>query len=116
MSDPILHQMGAGAIFVFALQKLKKAQWFPYLTEHSDQINRTVSILFSAATAIGIEIVHTGNLMNGGQLVITYPSLASMMDVIIHFAAQFVIQEGVYKNIAYSPKPELKVLLAKAGE
>ena len=88
MNDTLLaHQIGLAAAAVYVIQLLK-ASPIPWFNQHSDALNRFVSVLIALATAIGLTMNVHGNLSTGGSIMITFPSLPVILDGASHFLAQ----------------------------
>ena len=93
MNETVLgHQVGAAAILVWAMQKIKGR--YP---QFNGNMARWVSIAYAAVVALGIQVVIHGNFEYGwtGQFVI--PPVTQMFDVVVHFSAQYAISHGLYK-------------------
>ena len=98
MTDTLSYQAGLAMAAVYLIQWLKGANWFPWLTRHTDLANKVVSFVLALFTAAGIEWHTTGTAMTGGSITITYPALSVVFTGVIRFITQIGLQEGFYRN------------------
>jgi hypothetical protein len=100
------HQFGISVAVVHTLEWLKRAGWFPWLTDHSTTVLRLISILAALATSAGFKII-SGDAGHGWNIFI--PPVAVVLDTLVHATAQFGAQEGYY-NIVIKADGILKSL------
>lgn len=101
------HQFGVSVAVVHILEWLKRAGWFPWLTQNSTTVLRLISILVAAGTSAGFKIV-SGDWQHGVTLFI--PPLSVLVDVVIHTVAQYGAQHGYY-NLAVKSDGVLQTIL-----
>jgi len=70
-----------------ALESLKRAAWFPWLTAATAQANRVTSILLAVCAAVGVHATYT----HDGTLTISGLSIVSVL--------QWLLQHGIYKTV-----------------
>ena len=105
MTNEILgDQVGVSVLVVGVLQWLKRQTWFPWITEHTDGLNRAVALAAAFLTSAGFQFAIDGGWQTGGTLTITIPSLTVIFSFLLHAAAQGGIQETLYR-VAVKPKP-----------
>lgn len=97
--DAGITQIGAGVIFVHLLQWLKTTGWVPWFSASSDTLNKCLSAVASAAIAIGVQTHFEGSILSGGQIVISWPMMSSMVDLIFHAASQWAGSQSYYKLV-----------------
>lgn len=94
----LVHQSGFAVISVFALDYLKRAPWFPWLSANSETINRVVSLAVALFTTVGLKVLSSqGNIHTGGVITIAYPSIAVIIDTLMHASTQYGGQELLHK-------------------
>lgn len=99
VQNTVVHQIGLAGILVYLLQGLKRANWFPWIGQHTDTLNRVLSLIAAGIAAVGVEIATTGSLTTGGTLTITYPSWQVMTETGLRFVCQYVLQQAFYKQV-----------------
>jgi len=93
-------QFSATVCFVWAIQQLKKAKWFPLLEQKGQWlIKRGVSIIgaFFIHTSIGYVWNPTLDANGNRHLDLAIPTFAVMAVGLWHWFSQFVIQESWYQ-------------------
>ena len=98
------YQIGISAIVVWILQLAKNSPWFPWITANTDKLNRGLAILLAFLTSVGFHFTMQGSWTTGGQIIIAFPSLLAIVQILLHTAGQGVIQEGIY-NLTVKPTP-----------
>ena len=96
MADIVTTQITASALVVYGIELMKKTSWLPWITRTSDNVNRTVSTLLAAATALGI---HSTFDASRGTLVITGLTMASLLHFGLDWLRSFVFQQMIYKGV-----------------
>jgi hypothetical protein len=87
----------------YLLQWLKKAKWFPLLTERSDKIIKVVwSALVAAGGAVAVTFAFDPTL---GQLTVTGLDWTHMWNGLVAFLTSMLSQQAAYK-----------VMIQKAGD
>lgn len=114
MVDPAMgvsfgDQICTSMIVVWILQQLKKAAWLPWLTQHTDILNRLLSVLLGSIAAAGI--VWTFD-PTAGTLVVHGLTLANGASFLWIVLKQVAFQEGVYKGLV---KPSADAAAAKSA-
>ena len=98
MQDTLISsQLGVSVGVVYAIQLLKKSPWFPWIAQHTDTLNRAVSMVAAFLTSVGFQFAFTGNLQAGGTLVVQVPALSAILSVLLHSLGQVGIQEAFYR-------------------
>src|SRR5690242_19307330 len=100
------HQTGIAFASVYAIQLLKRSNLFPWLRTDTDTLNRVVSVVVAFATAAGIKFAMNGTFATGETITIQVPSLAVVLDTLVHFATQFGMQETIYRLTKQSSAPK----------
>jgi hypothetical protein len=92
-------QFTASATFVWAMQQLKNASWFPLLQKEGQIIfKRAASILAAIFIHTGISHVwNPGTVPGSHVLILTIPPLSVMAVEVWHWLGQYVMQEGWYQ-------------------
>ena len=97
-SDLLAHQAGLAVLIVGSLDYLKRANWFPWLSEHTETLNRLVSVAAAISAAAGLSVVsHHGNWQTGGDLTIVVPPLSTILTGLSHAASQWALTEAGHK-------------------
>jgi hypothetical protein len=81
------------------LEYLKKKTWVPFINEHSNTLNRSLSVVGATLTTLGIHLQWNhdlGTLTISGLTVATIGALA--WGAIKNFAWQEMIYRGIIKN------------------
>lgn len=90
---------GAGTVTVFVMDWIKRTAWIPWINQHSDTLNRVVSLIVAVVTATGIKMVSTGTLHAGGTITITFPAMQVIVNTLVHGGGQFGWQELLHKAL-----------------
>ena len=93
----LTHQLPVALVWVYILDYLKKAAWFPWLTQHTEALNRVASVAFALASAVGIKFAVSGSMTAGGSLSIAFPPVAILLDTAMHAGSGFALQEILHK-------------------
>lgn len=75
------------------LERLKRADWFPVVTRHTDGLNRIVGAVLATAGAVGI---HAG--FADGTLTVTGLEINAIGKAAAAIAAQWAAQEIIYRG------------------
>jgi hypothetical protein len=105
-SIPITELTSAG-ILVFILQQAKR---FSLLGGLGSWTYRIISILWALVSTIIVSMEWSGNLANGGTLILVLPGLGGALVALWHWISQYATQEIVYQATAArmpAPAPEL---------
>lgn len=98
-SNVVVTQATSAAIFVYVMQQLKAASWFPWLKDEGQiALKRVISVLAAITIHTGIHFIWnpgTGEVWR--QVVINLPTPWIMLVTIWHWAGQFVTQELIYQ-------------------
>jgi len=96
-------QVLIGLVASFVIQWLKKASWFPVLTEQSDKILKVVfSALVAAGSAIAVSFSFDPTL---GQLTVTGLTWANVVGGLQAFLIALLAQQFGYRALI-KPVPE----------
>jgi hypothetical protein len=105
------HQFGVSVAVVHILEWLKNSRLAPFFSQRTTVLIRLVALVIAALTSVGFKFaVSQGDLSTGGVLTVAFPSLASIVDVLLHTAAQYGAQKGYYHLAIKQPallSPEL---------
>jgi prenyltransferase beta subunit len=91
------YQAGLAASAVYLIQWLKGANWFPWLSEHTELANRVVASVLAVMSALGIQWTVEGNMNTGGTLTVTLPAISAIINAAIHIVTQLALQQSFYK-------------------
>jgi len=86
-------QAGIAVLATWAINRLKRSKYFPWLSEHSDAANKWVGITIAALASAGLTM--TGDASTGWQ--ITVPPLDQLAGAVIKMAAGIGLQQGAYR-------------------
>jgi len=107
MQETLLpYQIGISAIVVWLLQLAKNSPWFPWVTANTTKLNRAIAVVLAFLTSVGFHFTMTGNLTSGGQVIIAFPSMLAIAQILLHTAGQGAIQEAIYQTTV-KPTPVL---------
>jgi hypothetical protein len=93
--NELASQVTASGIVVWVLQSLKKANWFPWITEHSDTVTRIWAVVLAAATSAGISYTYDPS---AGMLTISGATLAGVLSFLWKVVSALVFQELIYRG------------------
>lgn len=101
-ANVVVTQFTGAAVFVFAMQKLKAASWFPWLkSEGQIWLKRVASIVAAICIHTGISHVwNPGSVPGSHVLIINIPPLATMLVEVWHWIGQYAMQETLYQATA----------------
>ena len=94
----LIDQAGAAIGIVKVIEFLKLNERFPWLNMKTDQWNKLVSYSAAILTTIGFSIAMSGNIHTGGTITITFPSLDSIGQTLLHILIQIGMQDFFYHN------------------
>ncbi len=86
-------QAGIAVLATWAINRLKRSKYFPWLSEHSDAANKWVGITIAALASAGLTM--SGDASTGWQ--ITVPPLDQLAGAVIKMAAGIGLQQGAYR-------------------
>lgn len=104
MNDLVISQVTLSAVAVVVMQWLKKASWFPWLTEQSDRANKAVAAFMAAIAAVGIHYTYDAPT---ATLTFTGISFAALGHGLWHWLQSYAVQETIYKGAFHAPKPTI---------
>jgi hypothetical protein len=109
-ANVVMTQFTSAAVFVWAMQKLKSAPWFPLLkNEGQVWLKRGASIVTALGVHLGISHVWNPGPTEGSHvLIITIPAISVIAVGAWHWLGQYAMQETMYQATAN------KVLAPKA--
>jgi hypothetical protein len=95
-------QFTAAAIFVYVMQKMKAAAWFPLLQDKGQQwMKRGASITCALGAQLGISHVWApGNVPGSHILTIAIPPVTVIAIGAWHWLGQYAMQEVMYQATA----------------
>ena len=98
-SNVVVTQFTGAAMFVYAMQQLKGASWFPLLKQQGQiWVKRGASIVAAIGIHTGIEHVwNPGTIPGSHVLIINIPPLAVIAVTMWHWLGQYAIQETLYQ-------------------
>jgi hypothetical protein len=94
----------SSAVVVFLMQKLKASKWFPLVQEGRATLNRIISVLAAAASAVAIGWAWNPSAR---ALTIQIPTVWGLMIALWHWLNHYALQETIYQATANRtiPKP-----------
>lgn len=93
-ANPVLTQVAYSTVIVTLLQLLKKAAWFPWLTEQSKNVSRLFAAFLSMCAGVGI---HATWSHTNGTLLITGLSFYAILGFFGAWLKSHCVQEGIYR-------------------
>lgn len=90
---------------IMGIEMLKRAGWFPWLSQHSDTANRIVSWILALVSSAGLKFASSGSIGEGGTITIAFPAVGEIVDGVLHFAGQGGLQEGLYRALVKPFQP-----------
>lgn len=101
VNDPVVSQILLGTLVAYIFQWLKKAPWFPVLTEQSTKLWKfTLSCLVAVMSALGLGYSFDPV---AGTILITGVSAASMWNALVAFGVSLLSQHGAYEMLINKP-------------
>jgi hypothetical protein len=100
LSSLVATQVTVSALIVYALEYLKKAKWFPWLTMDTKSLNRLVGALLAALAAVGI---HAEFNAQAGTLLVTGLTAWGLMHAFFDLARSWVFQQVIYDAVLDKP-------------
>lgn len=95
MQDIVISQVTLSAVAVVVMQWLKKAKWFPWLTEQSGKVQNVVAAITAAIVAIGVHYTYDPLT---STLTVTGISWAALGHGAWHWLQSYTFQEVIYKG------------------
>lgn len=105
-SEELLSQLTSSAVVVYAIELLKKSQWFPMITAESRTLNRWAAVLGSGAAAIGVHVAFDST---AGALMITGLTMSGLAHGAWHWLQQMAITQLSY-DAAINNKPQAQAV------
>lgn len=98
ISSLIFTQLTTGAASAYLLQLIQKWRAVPWITEHTDGINRAVRVFMSFIAAIGISYAWSAGTADGSHVLsLTIPSWIALFHGIWHWFGQYALQHAWWK-------------------
>lgn len=94
-SSIVLTTITSSALFVLIIQWLKKASWFPLLQSGKKWASRAASLVLASAGSVGATYVWNPGTR---QLILTLPTLWTVVVALWHIANHFATQEIIYQS------------------
>jgi hypothetical protein len=101
MEGQAFQMVGAAALIPYLLEGLKKAAWFPWITEATTAINRWIGIVAALAVTAGLHYEWSPDTR---VLSMTIPTLAAFVAWMFNALVQWGLQEYVYRTGVQLPK------------
>jgi hypothetical protein len=101
LSSPsvLADQVTAAGLSAWLIQRLKASRQIPFINEHSDWINRVLSLGFALATTLGMHFAwHSDVSHGGGVLLIGLPPMSEFLSGVWRTAGSFVMQQVAYRG------------------
>lgn len=76
---------------------LQRAEWAPWITENTERVNRTLSILLSFLLTAGIVLQCSGSSTTGWDCTARIPPVAQLWEFFIRSLAAFGTSKGLHK-------------------
>jgi len=91
------------AVTAWVIERLKRASWFPVVTQQTERVNKVLAAVFAALGTVGILVAHTWE-PTSHTLTITIAGLTAMNVVTFawNFLGQYVLTKGAY-HLAVKP-------------
>jgi hypothetical protein len=100
--DDVTAQVVLGALAAYLLQWLKKASWFPVLTDQSTKLWKvTCSAIVAAGTALGLSFDFQATQ---GVLTISGLTAANVWNAVMAFGLSFLAQHSSYELLVRNGK------------
>lgn len=99
MPDEILSQFTASAMTAYAIEWLKRSQYFPFITAETKTVNRVLSAIGAALTAFGIHTAIEGSSGAGWHVTIAIPSTVLLLHAVWDWAKAFVLNQAVFDGV-----------------
>ena len=109
-SQLVVSQLTLGAVASWVLEALKKASWFPVLSDESTKVAKVFwAALTSLLAVTGLSYVYDPT---AHTLLIQGFSLTLVANAVWHWLTQFVMQEGWYQAVFNKPAAVVSAPLA----
>ncbi len=110
--DPqdLIHQGIIGLVVAHGIQRLKCSDRFQWIGTHTPQIVAGLSHLIAFVTAIGFTVSHTGSLVDGGSLTISWESAGTISTLVERYVVSWAAQKGTYRGLI-KETPALQTLI-----
>jgi len=95
MDQLLQNQVGIGFLAVWVIQRLKAANWLPFIHDGTGKLNRFLSALAASAATVGMTMHYQAE---GGILTITGLTLAGAVSFLLTLVSQGAIQEVLYQT------------------
>lgn len=92
-------QITAAGLTAWFIQKVKCWPQFRWVNEHSDQVNRLVSLTMALITTVGIHWAWEGSAEKGGILTLRLPPAQEFLSLAWRTGGSFIMQELVYRGV-----------------
>lgn len=97
-TDAITEQVAIAYVVARVIECLKRSQWFPWINEHSDELNGLLSRLLALATSAGLTWAWSGSAEAGWTFTLAIPSANSLIEFLAHAIFSFASQEMIYRG------------------
>ena len=101
--DDFQTHITTGAAVVYAIQWAKRRAWLTWITADSDTLNIILSVIGSAAVALGIEMVGDSSV----GWTIRIPPAEMLLFGVIEWGKQIALQQLLYDGIVKKAKPRV---------
>lgn len=100
-SNIVLTTAGSAIGMVYFIEQLKKAKWFPWLNEYTNDLNRLVGVLAAGAVSFGIHYEWDAATR---VLAITVPTATQFAHLTWNWFVQWALQQYAFKT-GVTPTP-----------
>lgn len=99
-------QLGGAALCAYVLNHLQKSEYAPWITAHTDAINRSVRAALAFVTTVGISYVWApGTIAGTHVLTLTIPSWPDLGHGTWHWFVQYAMTHVVGNVLAAKQQP-----------
>ena len=96
MEDELTAHLTTGAVIVYFIEWMKKAQWIRVITPETKTLNRVASVILAGIASMGINWTYDPTI---GQLVITGLTWSAVGMTLWEFLKQFIVQQLLFDGI-----------------
>lgn len=91
-------QLVISYVTVVVLQRLKDSPACKWLSQNTVNLNRAIGVIVAVLSSVGFTFVHTGTMVEGGTITITYPPnvLHVLLELFVRIIYSWVTQQVTY--------------------
>ncbi len=97
-SDPTLAQGALAFLVPRIVEAIKRWSHLTFIGEHTDGLNRALSMVTAFCVSFGISAQATGSVDTGWQVSLTIPPLAFIVEAAMRLMLQGGLQEAFYRT------------------